>query len=137
MVIHAEEKTTGEQPRRYNLPKWSEMEAIVPGMDNGQIGKRNIRMQRRIGNCARMEAFPLTQRSHDPLVYVILFPKGRDGWHLSMQRADRNKLTPLMFYSWRLFQISGIQRYYLWRASLSAVFGGSLLQDGLRASELA
>lgn len=55
-------------------------------------------------NETRMETITLTHSSHDPFMYVLLFPRGRDGWYLNMQRDDRKKLTPLLLYSWHFFR---------------------------------
>ena len=43
--------------------------------------------------------------SYDPLQYVLLFPRGDDGWHenISLTRSNvRKRVTQLQYYSYRL-----------------------------------
>ncbi|CAB4418636.1 unnamed protein product [Rhizophagus irregularis] len=46
-----------------------------------------------------------THPSYDPLHYVLLFPKGDDGWHINIPligSLKREKVTAMQFYSYRL-----------------------------------
>ncbi|CDF40520.1 ATP dependant DNA helicase [Chondrus crispus] len=64
-----------------------------------------------------LDTISVTHRSYDPLSYVLLFPYGQDGRHPELRLPPsaasassstaprrRNKVTPLTFYTWRLFQ---------------------------------
>ena len=112
MVIHADRRPSDAHRGRYNGPANSEVAAIIPGSEDGEIGTRDIVLRRRgtlntNGN-EQLDKVSVTHRSYDPLTYVLLFPDGRDGWHfelsLSGGTSRRNKVTPKMFYAWKLFQ---------------------------------
>ncbi len=40
--IHAEKRPANEHVRRYNVPSCSEVAALIPGNEDGMIGKRDI-----------------------------------------------------------------------------------------------
>jgi len=113
MVIHADRRPSGAHVGRYNGPSSSEVAAIVPGSEDGEVGRRDIVLRRRgtlnsNGNEV-LDTVPVTHRSYDPLCYVLLFPDGRDGWHPEMrftpgEGSRRSKVTPHMWYSWQLFE---------------------------------
>ncbi len=42
IVIHADKRPENEHVRRYNGPSCSEVAALIPGNDDGMIGKRDI-----------------------------------------------------------------------------------------------
>ncbi len=111
IVIHADRRPSGEHVRRYNGPSCPEVAALIPENEDGMVGNRDIVVRKRgslnsNGNEA-LDKVKVTHRSYDPLSYVILFPDGRDGWHLNMRFTDdskQRKLTPMMFYRWHMFQ---------------------------------
>ena len=52
-----------------------------------------------------MQRISETHPSYDPLHYVLLFPKGDDGWHIDIsliESSKRKRVTPMQFYSYRL-----------------------------------
>ena len=63
---------------------------------------RDILLRLRHGGFQRIsEVHP----SYDPLHYVLLFPKGDDGWHVDIPlegSAKRERITTMQFYSYRL-----------------------------------
>lgn len=113
MVIHADRRPSNEHVRRYNGPEASEVAVLIPGNEDGEIGRRDIVVRKRgilnsNGNEV-LDPISVTHRSYDPLSYALLFPDGRDGWHPELRffadgQRRHTKVTPLMFYSWQLFQ---------------------------------
>ncbi|CDF40970.1 ATP dependant DNA helicase PIF1 [Chondrus crispus] len=116
MVIHADRRPSHEHVRRYNGPEASEVAALIPGNEDGEIGRRDIVVRRRgtlnsNGNEV-LDPISVSHRAYDPLSYVLLFPNGRDGWYpelrfSSVQDGRRTKITPMMYYGWHLFERSG------------------------------
>ena len=116
MVIHADRRPIHVHVRRYNGPEASEVAALIPRNEDGEIGRRNIVVRRRgtlnsNGNEV-LDPISVSRRAYDPLSYVLLFPNGRDGWYpeLRFSSADdvrRTKITPMMYYGWHLFERAG------------------------------
>ncbi|CDF38639.1 unnamed protein product [Chondrus crispus] len=116
MVIHADRRPSHEHVRRYNGPEASEVAALIPGNEDGEIGRRDIVVRRRVtlnsnGNEV-LDPISVSHRAYDPLSYVLLFQNGRDGWYpelrfSSVQDGRRTKITPMMYYGWHLFERSG------------------------------
>jgi len=112
MVIHADRRPSSEHARRYNGPSASEVAALIPGSEDGEVGRRDIVLRRRgqvnsNGNEV-LDSVNIGHRSYDPLSYVLINPYGRDGWHMELRISEetsgrRNKLSPLMFYAYQLF----------------------------------
>ncbi|CDF40386.1 ATP dependant DNA helicase [Chondrus crispus] len=85
MVIHADRRPSHEHVRRYNGPEASEVAALIPGNEGGEIGRRDIVVRSRgtlnsNGNEV-LDPISVSHRAYDPLSYVLLFPNGRDGWY--------------------------------------------------------
>ncbi|CDF35745.1 ATP dependant DNA Helicase Pif1 [Chondrus crispus] len=116
MVIHADRRPSHEHVRRYNSPEASEVAALIPGNEYGEIGRRDIVVRRRgtlnsNGNEV-LDPISVSHRAYDPLSYVLLFPNGRDGWYPELRFSSeddgrRTKITPMMFYGWNLFGRAG------------------------------
>lgn len=115
MVIHAEKRPAAEHVRRYNGPTASEVAAIIPGPENGEVAGRYIILRRRgVLRNSGNEVFhrlPISHRSYDPLSYVLLFPYGQNGWHVDIAaRPDLIEggagpvVTPRLYYAYQLFQ---------------------------------
>ncbi len=114
IVIHADKKPAAEHVRRYNGPSCSEVAALIPGNEDGAVGKRDIVVRRRgvlnENGSKALHTVSVSHRSYDSLSYVMLLPNGADGWHTEMKFGNgkrQKKLTCLMFYSWRLYQRPG------------------------------
>ncbi|CDF33021.1 unnamed protein product [Chondrus crispus] len=93
MVIHADRRPSHEHVRRYNGPEASEVAALIPGNEDGQIGRRDIVVRRRgtlnsNGNEV-LDPISVSHRAYDPLSYVLLFPNGRDGWYPELRFSTR------------------------------------------------
>ncbi|GBC08228.1 hypothetical protein RclHR1_00080005 [Rhizophagus clarus] len=101
MVIHSDRT---HDPHWYNAPTSSDVAAIMVGDGYSEDPtNRNIILKLHDGNLQRiLETHP----SYDPLHYVLLFPKGDDGWHINIPlnngTSKRNRVTPMQFYSYRL-----------------------------------
>lgn len=136
MVVHAYRNPTWGHSRRFNLPEFSKIAAIVPGADDGHIGKRVIRVHRRVVNDVRMENDSLTKRSHVPLI-TLFYAQGVvivGIWICNKrEKSDTSDVLLVSFVS----KIRSIQRHPLWKASRPAVFGGLFLQDWGKTFELA
>ena len=100
MLIHSDRT---QDLRRYGAPTSSDVAALMIG-DGYDIEplNRNILLSRCEGDLQRIsELHP----SYDPLHYVLLFPRGDDGWHenISLTRSNvRKRVTQLQYYSYRL-----------------------------------
>ena len=90
MVIN-ENQSNGWQ---YLAPHGNEVAAIVPGQgDEHIVGHRDILINLHDGGLKRISNI---HRSYMPLVYMLLFPKGEDGWDPS------SRLTQKQYYTYRL-----------------------------------
>ena len=97
----------GTDARHYNLPTVEEVAAIVPG-----DGSEDVREHREI--ILRTQGGGLRRISHlHPsylcLHYVLLFPRGEEGWHLNIPLQNENghpqrskKVTQLLWTAYRL-----------------------------------
>ena len=66
-------------PRRYNIPRATEVAVIMVG-DGQEIEptERDIVLQLCEGGLQRI---PEIHPAYAPLHYVLMFPRGEDGWH--------------------------------------------------------
>src|SRR5256885_10227862 len=100
MLIHSD-RTYGQNC--YNIPASSEVATIMIGDGyNIDITNRDIHLRLRKGGLQRISE---THPSYDPLHYVLLFPRGDDGWHINIPligSSRRTRVTPMQFYSYRL-----------------------------------
>ncbi|MCO5553366.1 hypothetical protein L7F22_006887 [Adiantum nelumboides] len=68
--------------RQYLIPVGNEVAAIMPGQgDLRTSGQRDIVLHYQDG---RLQRISNLHRSYMPLLYVLLFPRGEDGWHLKL-----------------------------------------------------
>lgn len=119
-----------EDPRRYNLPTADEIAAIIPGSGENE----NVDKHRQIA--LRLQGGGLEHMSHlnpleAPLHYVLLFPRGEQGWHLNIPsnvgpngRVRAGMVTERCYYAYVLHPryIEGNEIHYLFR-------GGRLFQQ--------
>ncbi len=100
MVIHSDRT---QDLRRYGAPTSSDVAALMIG-DGHDINpsNRDILLGTHEGGLQRIsELHP----SYDALHYVLLFPKGDDGWHADIPLTEpgaRKRVTQMQFYSYRL-----------------------------------
>ncbi|CDF40383.1 ATP dependant DNA helcase [Chondrus crispus] len=101
MVIHADRRPSHEYVRRYNGPEASEVAALIPGNEDGEIGRRDIVVRRRgtlnsNGNEV-LDPISVSHRAYDPLSYVLLFPNSRDGWYPELRFSSVQDGRPRLF----------------------------------------
>ncbi|CAB4491168.1 unnamed protein product [Rhizophagus irregularis] len=100
MVIHGDRT---KNLHRYEAPTSSDVAVLMIG-DGCDIepSNRNILLRQREGGLQKIsELHP----SYDPLHYVLLFPRGDNGWHPDiplLRSRKRNRVTQMQFYSYRL-----------------------------------
>lgn len=109
--------------RRYNLPAIDEVAVLLPG-DSAQPRSRDILLRKRGGGLQQIsELHP----GYAPLQYVLLFPRGENGWHPDIpivdpegRRHHRKRVTFTRFVAYRLHTRRG--------QSPALLRGGRLLQ---------
>ena len=109
LVIHAHGKTMPGHEWKENVPEPSEVAALIVGE---QHGKLDIVLRRRSeyeeNEFEKLEFVNLGHRMYDPLVYRLLFPYGKDGWHSPLEYKDSKgnvqKVSPKKFCSRLLFE---------------------------------
>ncbi|CAI2195031.1 6021_t:CDS:2, partial [Funneliformis geosporum] len=87
----------------YSVPTSSEVAALMIG-DRHDIEplNRDILLKTRRGGLQRISEL---HSSYNALHYVLLFPKGDDGWHTNIPLTEpeaRKRVTQMQFYSYRL-----------------------------------
>ena len=100
LVLHADKRhtPTDAHSRTYNLPTASEVGVILPGEMTANM---DVILHERGGGVKRINP---VHRSYDPLHYVLMFPRGDDGFKLGMKKTDGKTLTASDFYGHR-FQV--------------------------------
>ena len=88
---------------RYRAPTSSDVAALMIGDGHDvETSNRDILLSSHEEGLQRIsELHP----SYDPLHYVLLFPKGDDGWHENILLAEpgaRKRVTQMQFYSYKL-----------------------------------
>jgi hypothetical protein len=71
---------TGTDARRYNEPTANEVAAILPGDGSITTDHRDLILHYRSGRYP-LKGIYETNASYQPMVYVLLFPYGENGWH--------------------------------------------------------
>ena len=74
VCLHASPKL---DMRRYNIPRVSEVAAFIPEADEPSAAPRDVIVRRRDGRVQRIHEF---HAAYDPLHFVLLFPRGEQGW---------------------------------------------------------
>ena len=100
MVIHGD---CTKNLHRYEVSTSSDIAVLMIG--NGcdiELSNRDILLRQREGGINKIsELHP----SYDPLHYVLLFPRGDDGWHADiplMGSGTRKRVIQMQFYSYKL-----------------------------------
>jgi hypothetical protein len=97
----------GNDRRRYNLPTADEVAVILPG-DGSSGNGRDIILRHRAPADSPMLRISDIHPAYTPLYFVLLFPRGENGWHPDLYlAADPDKqprrLTQIRYYAFRLF----------------------------------
>ncbi|MCO5573698.1 hypothetical protein L7F22_027472 [Adiantum nelumboides] len=115
--------------RQYLIPVGNEVAAIMPGQgDLRTSGQRDIVLHYQDG---RLQRISNLHRSYMPLLYVLLFPRGEDGWHLKLPYADVDVPTDALTNR----QCVSQREYYAYRLQVCLdtnaclLCGGRLLQQ--------
>jgi hypothetical protein len=106
--LHMSDSADG---RRYNLPTANEIAAVVPGHGEEDVSSdRDIVLHLTGGTLKRISQLnPL----YDPLHYVLLFPRGEQGWHKHLAlrpgpngqiRSKNGNISQTCYYAYRLHQ---------------------------------
>ncbi|KIJ06154.1 hypothetical protein PAXINDRAFT_39194, partial [Paxillus involutus ATCC 200175] len=99
--------SAGTDIRRYNLPTANEIAAVIPGDGTELVNEnRDIVLRLQGGGLRRISHL---HQAYSALHYVLLFPKGEEGWHLNIPLQDipgrntRSKsVTQILYYAYRL-----------------------------------
>ena len=122
MVLRAD---SSKDAHRYNLPTASEVAVILPG-DPQNFQQRDVVIYRKSDDHPLQQPIMRINETHphfDSLHYVLLFPKGEDGWkpHLKFNGRRTGQISPSLFYAYRIME----RETYL----NSILFGGRLFQQ--------
>lgn len=82
IVFRPDKAPTTEHVGRFNAPTINDVAIIVVGEPHQQ---RDIILQRRNNTLVRVSE---THRSYDSLQYPLMFPKGEDGYHLTIKMIN-------------------------------------------------
>lgn len=120
-------KNNYKRDKRFNLPSANELAILMIDDENQENVHRDIVLYSKSPNESRLIRINETHSTYDPLHYVLLFPKGQQGWspdtyeknkHLAAQndsedeevQSEKTKyLTAMQFYSHRLQDRPGIR----------------------------
>jgi hypothetical protein len=73
----------GTDARRYNAPTANEVAVVLPGDGSVATDHRDLILHYRNGPNAMKRIYE-TNASYQPILYVLLFPYGENGWHTNM-----------------------------------------------------
>ena len=79
--------------RRYNKPTSSDVAVVIPGDASEECGSRDIMITKKDGNIQRISEL---NGSYDPLMYVLLFPYGDEGYKLNIKHNSGKKHVSMM-----------------------------------------
>ena len=77
------------QRRRYNAPTAGEVAAFIPGTEDEDVRRREVRVTMRAttGN-EGMTRIHVSHPAYDPLHFVLFHPNGEAGWHWDMKKVS-------------------------------------------------
>ncbi|KIK72973.1 hypothetical protein PAXRUDRAFT_179558, partial [Paxillus rubicundulus Ve08.2h10] len=92
---------------RYNLPTTNEIATVIPGDGTESVNEnQDIVLHLQGGGLRHISHL---HQAYSALHYVLLFPKGEEGWHLNIPLQDipgrntRSKsVTQILYYAYRL-----------------------------------
>lgn len=82
IVIRPDKTPPTENSRRFNAPTIDDVAIVIVG---DQFRQRDIVLQRRNEQLLRVAE---THRSYDSLQYPLMFPRGEDGYHLTIKMVN-------------------------------------------------
>jgi hypothetical protein len=79
-----------DDKRRYNIPKVGEVSAVFVGEDGNPPENRDFAVYSKSSN--KLQLLSVLSPNVDPMVNVLLFPFGEQGWHPYLnQKTDKTK----------------------------------------------
>ena len=79
-----------DDKRRFNVPKTGEVSAVFVGENGNPPINRDFAVYSKISD--RLQLLKVISPNVDPMVYVLLFPFGEQGWHPNLkQKTDKAK----------------------------------------------
>ena len=103
VVIRADKRPSGTHERQYNAPVVDDIAVVMTG---DPTNNRDIVLQRRSNQLVRIYE---THRSYDSLAYLLMFPRGEDGYHFDYRRLDpktgretKKKVSFESYYAYRM-----------------------------------
>ena len=104
LVIEPNSRPAGEHERRYKVSTVGLLEVSLLKKDAAE--SRNIVVHLRQPNNRAMQQIHETHRSFDPLHFVLLFPRGEDGWNCGVRQsgARDKQVSAREFYAYHLHE---------------------------------
>ncbi|XP_075188624.1 uncharacterized protein LOC142288848 [Anomaloglossus baeobatrachus] len=106
-IVMAIKQERGQDPRRYNKPRISEVAVVFQNDDGEPPFNRDILVH--LHPDKNNPLLPKTQRisilhsNLDALLYPLFFPRGDQGWHENLQQqGTTRRITQLQYYSFQL-----------------------------------
>ena len=100
MILKATNNTV--DPRQYNLPTGSDVAVIMP-TDSETASRRDIIIYKSAAQHPNGQSLMQVDGNHpmyDPLMYVLMFPYGDEGFELDTYRSGRKsgKCSAMQYY---------------------------------------
>ncbi|XP_071943821.1 uncharacterized protein [Antedon mediterranea] len=96
LILSTKNKPSAGHNRKYNLPQTNEIAVLQL---NESCNTTDIILHLRGGGLTRIYDI---HRSYDPLHYIIMFPRGADGYHDDMKLQNDKRMSPTNYYCYRL-----------------------------------
>ena len=113
IVMHATDKPpSGHHAGRYHVPTAPEI-ALLKDINPPEVSHRsikcNVRGEQQEGHQDKLTKIQDYHCSYIPLIYVLLFPQGTDGWSLNARTLMNKKVSLL---EWVRFHIMTRNTHY-------------------------
>lgn len=85
-------KYTGDDPRRYNLPRVGEISVVFTDEDGNPPENRDFMIYPKSHtNENNLTTLSFLSQNTDPMTYPLLFPNGDFGWRVGLEHEDNYK----------------------------------------------
>ena len=115
MVFRLNKRESGNDPRRYNIPKIGEIAVVFDG-ENGEPNVSDFMVQPKTNNNSFITSVlhPLSQNC-DPMVYPLIFFHGEPGWRPGIEHTSKTntKTKTNTYLILKFFYFSGAKRFQL------------------------